>query len=162
MQTWILLAVKQNTNWGHWVFLLLFHLFVCVWWCLKFCWLNGLKDKEICNILNSLSIGQVVPGCLGREGGFCDKTSPQHYCYFFCPSRGGVLKNICFRNWRAAWGWRAFDLLTLFGVYQKRVQRPGVSQSSSWRSTHGSPFCGCFPSSPTSSGTLILKVILKK
>lgn len=57
MQTWILLSVKQNTNWGHWFFCFVWLFF---FYYLKICWLNGLKDKEICKGVNSLSTGQVL------------------------------------------------------------------------------------------------------
>ena len=160
MQSWILLAVKQNTNWGHCFFVVLVLPFF--WFCVKFCWLKGLKDKEICNIVNSLNIGQDVSGCLSGERGFSHKKSLQSYCYFFCPSSGHVLKNICFIIWRAVWCWKAFDLLTLSGVYQKRVQTAAVFPSPSWCSTYGSPCCGCFPSWSPSSDTLASEVVFKK
>lgn len=130
--------------------------FFCLFVCLIFCWLNGLKDKEIRNIVKSLNIGQVTPGCLGGEGGFCHKTILQHYCWgFFLSQQGTVLKNIYFINSRAEWGWKAFDLLTLSGVYQKKVQAAGVSPSPLWCSAHGSPCGGCFSPSSPSSGTVI-------
>lgn len=98
-----------------------------IFFCLKCCWLNGLKDKEIRNIVNSLNIGQVVSGCLGGEGGFCHKTSLQLYCYFFLSQQGWLFKKYIFYKLescvglKSIWSFNSFWCLSEEGTDSRGV-----------------------------------------